>query len=460
MAGAFIAARRMKPSYTIAFSQDEPLDADAVMPRKDILLDLVVRRRCVSAAGVIWSKRRAVVTHDFIKFSRLPPEDIVLEDIPLLDVQSVECQCLVHDKELNDGAIISVEADVENQRSLHFSDDATARGWIYKKGQVRHASLRPLSCMGVGADLTWIITQVTNAYQRRYFELQQGRLVWFLPSQVSEAGVVTGHARGTLSTSGLTIEVAGNGPARHFFAVSGKEGSSTRRIEMACHSYEERQSWVEALRHMAAKQHAIGHSPEPMVERARKRDQVNSLVKSHTASFNEIMSMARGQQNYQRRTPVPRGEEEEHECLVCLKCGDDENRKTLILSADSVHEGQVFVDVVRNMSRDQQELVQKQALQDATFMARLQVGAFQYYHSKPVQVVSNSLIFLAFCVTVVEAQIDPADNSALNDTILRLEIIFAVGYICVCAHTAGLFLLALTALSSRSLLVSSCLFSS
>ena len=95
MAAAFSVAHRHAANHSsIRHSscapEDDDGDEDKMPTGPDIVLDLVVRRRCMSAAGVLWQKRRAVITHDSIKFSKLPPENDVLDDVALLDIQSVE----------------------------------------------------------------------------------------------------------------------------------------------------------------------------------------------------------------------------------------------------------------------------------------------------------------------------------------------------------------------------------
>ena len=135
-----------------------------------------------------------------------------------------------------------------------------------------------------------------------------------------------------------------------------------------------------------------------------------------------------------RRGPVYCQEDEEHECLVSVKCGDDEQGRTIVLSVSSGREGQEFVDVVRRLARAERKKLQERALRDKTFVARLQVSTYRYYYSSGGQVVSTLLILIAFAVTVLQAQVDLTIDSPMRQNLLRLEVFFTVGSVWV-IHT-------------------------
>lgn len=96
------------------------------MPTEDIALDLILGRQSVTAAGMIWQKRRVVVSHDSIKFGK-PRQNLVLDYVPLVDVKSVE-------------SYPSLRA---LQKAMLQDDESPTRGWIYIKGQVSCAHMSP-----------------------------------------------------------------------------------------------------------------------------------------------------------------------------------------------------------------------------------------------------------------------------------------------------------------------------
>lgn len=88
---AIVAVHRARSVRAVGHHHEHHDHDDAeVMPTEGILLDLEVRRRLITAAGILWQKRRAVVTSTAIIFGKPPPEDAVLDDVDLLEVKSVE----------------------------------------------------------------------------------------------------------------------------------------------------------------------------------------------------------------------------------------------------------------------------------------------------------------------------------------------------------------------------------
>jgi hypothetical protein len=191
---------------------------------------------------------------------------------------------------------------------------------------------------------------------------------------------------------------------------------------MACDSPHEREMWVEALRGMAGRYHNTC-SPIPVVERARTRDAIHAVAKNSVSSVSDIFSKAAP---LMRQGRMP-DDDEHHECFVSLKCGDEEYSRTLLFSVESEQEGQVFVDVVRRMSREKKAMVEREALEQTSFANRLRVTAFQTYHSLPGQVVSNTFVIMAFLVTMLDSQLRPSDDHPVARTINVLEVVFTVG---------------------------------
>ena len=334
-----------------------------------------------------------------------------------------------------------------------------------------------------------MMPQFVASYQRRYFELRPGSFAWFLPSQVNEEGVVTGAPRGAIPTSSLTVEhvaplvhqhssssigsligsattpasaaplkrsgspqadspsgsatdtmqpVAAATEAR--FAVSWKEGSSTRRIELAGDSRHDVEFWVEALRGMAGKHHN-SCSLTPMVNRARKRDTIHAAAKTSVSSVSGILTKAQGRVQQRRGSMGCDDDDEDHACFVSLKCGDDEYSRALLFSVESEQEGQVFVEVVQRMSRDKKSMVEKEAREQMTFENRLRVAAYDAYFSTPGQVVSNIMILMAFTVTLVDSQLKTSADNPIGRSIQWLEVAFAVGPVSVLAYVRQYFCL-------------------
>ena len=203
--------------------------------------------------------------------------------------------------------------------------------------------------------------QVTDAYQKRFFELRPGSLAWFLPSQVNDAGVVTGAPRGLISTYGLTISIRDRadvvsasmrrsgsennnlsdarvsspvsaraqrgrsssessmsvpGAGRSYFDIFIESGTTTQCVGMACDSPQERDSWIEALYDMAGKLQQ--GSVKFTVERNRKVDPANNLAKHAGTSFTKFSIKSR--QNSQVRL-LDDDDDIDHKCLICLRCG-------------------------------------------------------------------------------------------------------------------------------------------
>jgi hypothetical protein len=73
-----------------------------------------------------------------------------------------------------------------------------------------------------------------------------------------------------------------------------------------------------------------------------------------------------------------REEDEKHECIISVKCGDNEYGMTLILSISSEREGEEFVDVVRRWAGKEWKKMLKHELQEKTFMAHLQASTYKY----------------------------------------------------------------------------------
>jgi hypothetical protein len=107
------------------------------------------------------------------------------------------------------------------------SNRARKSGWMYKRG--------------------W----ANSAYKRRWFVMEKGQMSWHA-NRISDDsdtwGTVDG-AKGTISCLGAHIEPDTGVHDTYFcFALTAAEGTTTRRMELACESVEDRESWVSALR--------------------------------------------------------------------------------------------------------------------------------------------------------------------------------------------------------------------
>ena len=101
-------------------------------------------------------------------------------------------------------------------------------GWLHKKGGM-----------------------INTAYQKRFFTLKSGVLSWYASEPSGEGGKDEG-GRGWISCCGLEIEAdtGENGKGGYCFAAKALTGSTTRRIELACASSDERLEWVHALQQL------------------------------------------------------------------------------------------------------------------------------------------------------------------------------------------------------------------
>jgi hypothetical protein len=301
------------------------------------------------------------VTHDSIKFSKLPPEDMVLDTVSLLDIQSV-------DSSLG----LSLEQEQEYQVQ-------TLRVQCFMEAHTKVLLVSPSDTIAL------VMSSIDPAFKfdpRKHLVQYEGR------------GLDLGRSvEDQCIPDGATIIVELRGASRQFLDVSAQPSdySSTP---------------LKLVRNMSA------------------------------ASVNEFASKSWGSlSDFVKKTQDRRGStvhclgDEEHECLVSVKCGDDEHRRTIVLSVSSEREGQEFVDLVRRLARDERKKVQERALRDTAFVARLQLSAYQYYYSSGGQVVSTLLILIAFAVTVLQAQVDLTLDTPMRQTLMRLEVFFTVGIV-------------------------------
>ena len=364
MAAAAYTSVRTRKTVSGPLSEGLDNDDDERMPTKEIALDLVVRRQCISAVGVIWQKRRVVVTHDSIKFSKLPPEDMILDTVFLLDIQSVDSSLSLQQKQEYQLQTLRVQCFIEaHTKVLLVSPSDT---------------------------IALVISSIDSAFQ--FDPLQH----WV---QYEGRGLDLGRSvEDQAIPDGATILVELRSASPHFLDVPAQPSD---------------------------------HSSTPLkLVRNMSAASVNDFASKSWGSLSDF----RKKMQDRRGPTVYCQEDEEHECLVSVKCGDDEQGRTIVLSVSSGREGQEFVDVVRRLARAERKKLQERALRDKTFVARLQVSTYRYYYSSGGQVVSTLLILIAFAVTVLQAQVDLTIDSPMRQNLLRLEVFFTVGSVWV-IHT-------------------------
>ena len=342
-------------------------DDDERMPTKDTALDLVVRRQCISAVGVIWQKRRVVVTQDSIKFSKLPPDDIVLDDVSLLDIQSVNSYSAVS---LSQGQ--GLEYDVQTLRVQCFIEAHTRVLLV--------APSDPLALV-----VTDRLSSIDSAFTfdpLKHCALYEGRIL-DLRCTVEQLEL----------PDGATISVELRGARQDFLDVSAED---------SCKSFEgetTQSGWV-----------------------YKKGRATRDSISASTRSISDIKALVSSKSQADIGSTFYREDHEDHECIVSVKCGEDECRRTLVLSISSEQEGQEFVDVVRRLAREKRKLDRKRELREKSCMARLQMNTYRYYYSAGGQVLSNLVILLAFAVTVLQVQLDQAVDSRMRRDLDGLEL--------------------------------------
>jgi hypothetical protein len=106
-------------------------------------------------------------------------------------------------------------------------------GWIYKKG-----GLNP-------------------TYAKRFFVFEKGQLAWY-KEEISEDDPKWGvgdQAKGTISCVAVAIEPnTGEENGLYKFALNPIEGTTVRRIQLACVSANDRDAWVGAFRRYGCQQ--------------------------------------------------------------------------------------------------------------------------------------------------------------------------------------------------------------
>jgi hypothetical protein len=127
-------------------------------------------------------------------------------------------------QDLSDDASQSGDEELASRPQRARTEVPEFRGYLYKKGQLN------------------------TVYQRRYFVLSRGVLEWFSPSQVSYKGSTTGPPKGWISCAGATFEGnVGLQDGRFVFSVTAGEGTTSRRILLACETRGEMDEWAHAL---------------------------------------------------------------------------------------------------------------------------------------------------------------------------------------------------------------------
>lgn len=126
---------------------------------------------------------------------------------------------------------------------------------------------------------------------------QQGTLEWFSTLQVSsEDGSALGKPKGWITCLGAIVEEIGSvevggigGPTTKYqFSVTAPEGSTTRRIVLACEHRNEMQAWVSALREMVstcARQPSWGFDSPSRQRSVSKAGQIMRMVREGSGSF-------------------------------------------------------------------------------------------------------------------------------------------------------------------------------
>jgi hypothetical protein len=351
-----------------SIGHDDDDNGDRV-PTKDIALDLVVRRQCISAVGVIWQKRRVVVTKDCIKFSKLPPDDMVLDDVSLLDIQSVD-------------SYSSQGLSLEQEQEYHVQ---TLRVQCFIQAHTKVLLVAPSD--PIAFVVTDRLSSIDSAFTfdpLKHCVLYEGRIL-DLHRTVEQLEL----------TDGATVSVELRGAHQNFLDGSAEDSCKSLADETTQSSR--------------------------MYKKGRVRgDTTHGWASASTRSISDIKALVSSKSQSDVGSTIYGEDHEEHECIVSVKCGEDEYRRTLVLSVNSEQEGQVFVDVVRRLAREKRKLERKRALRAKTFVARLQMNTYRYYYSTGGQVVSNLVIFMAFGVTVLQVQVDP--NPETVDTRMRQDL--------------------------------------
>lgn len=113
-------------------------------------------------------------------------------------------------------------------QQLASSNIARKSGWLYKRG--------------------W----ANPSYKRRYFVIDKGHMAWYddIISDDHDIWGASDVAKGIISCLGTYIEpnIGVDREGRFCFALTAAEGTSVRRMELACESEQERESWVSTLR--------------------------------------------------------------------------------------------------------------------------------------------------------------------------------------------------------------------